>query len=460
MSALPLLQPQLRQQIQLFEPAQYLDDSHARNTFAILRAMEDGKKRQKSYPTECLYLVMDMIQREQKQLDTWISQCEFWANTRRLVHLARMGLQFADLDTYTVGITGSPEKQTAQLLRVCRELGLPEPSIVVFSGRGLQAKWLLVDAVPSQALPRWNAIQRVIVERLEEMGADVKAKDASRVLRLVQTTNTKTGQTVRITHHNPTRYAFDTLAKDLLPLTRKEQPREWSEDSRNVFLLRPSHGEKRGLVAGQNTSGLRQFMGFQLAWDRLSDLRRLHEIRMFNGTPREEGHSDTFVFLGAVFLAQALVHLPRFHDELKALAREFAPHWSEAQVRSCASSVLARLRGFIAGNRIDVNGRKVDPRYRFRNETLIDGDWLGITPEEEKSLQTIISEPEAKRRDALRARQKRSDAGAMTRQEYEGNAEQKRATARILKAQGSSWAEIALELGYKNARAARMSCAV
>ena len=65
----------------------------------------------------------------------------------------------------------------------------------------------------------------------------------------------------------------------------------------------------------------------------------------------------------------------------------------------------------------------------------------------------------ARHRDALRARDKRLTAGATDRAGYLETHEQKRATARLLCARGKTWAEIAVELGYKNARAARMSCA-
>ena len=99
----------------------------------------------------------------------------------------------------------------------------------------------------------------------------------------------------------------------------------------------------------------------------------------------------------------------------------------------------------------------MDPRYRWRNDTLIQR--FGITPDEERQLATIVSSGEAARRDAERKIQYRQEAGAVSRQVYEGNAEQKRATARLMRAQGKSWAAIAAEVGYKNADAARKSCA-
>ena len=74
------------------------------------------------------------------------------------------------------------------------------------------------------------------------------------------------------------------------------------------------------------------------------------------------------------------------------------------------------------------------------------------------TLATIVSRGEAARRHAEREAQRRQEAGASDRAGYLESHEQKRATARLMRAQGKSWAEVAAELGYKNARAARMSC--
>jgi len=406
----------LPKQSELFEPADYLQNGSGRAFFALLSAVPGSdRKRQQSFPVDSMHAVLAALGTAGPRLDTWISQAEFYAPTRRLVHLSKLGLLFTDLDTYKVGIEASPEKLTEQLLRLCESQKLPEPSIIVFSGRGLQAKWLLQTALPQAALPRWNALQDVLNARLAAFGADAKAMDASRVLRLVQTVNSKSGQIVRVMHHSGQRYDFDQLAKELLPYARPAPaPAVEPRPAASVAILRPGPGESREA----NTTGLRRFMGFQLAWDRLADLRKLAEMRSLAGGAVPDGQRDTFVFLAAVFLAQATVNAPRFYDELRVLGREFVPHWSDAQVRDSASSALARMHDYVAGKRVEFNGKEVDPRYRFKNETLVDARWLALSPEEEREMGTIMSEGESKRRHAARTRQSRADAGAVTREEY------------------------------------------
>ncbi len=89
-------------------------------------------------------------------------------------------------------------------------------------------------------------------------------------------------------------------------------------------------------------------------------------------------------------------------------------------------------------------------------------DLFQITGDEQKKLKTIIGEDEYKERDRLRDEKRRRKAGAVTREQYLAtvgiDAEQKRATARLLRAQGKTWAEVATEVGYKDANGARVAC--
>lgn len=457
----------IQQEFAFLEPAEYLGHRESAY-FSILTRTPSGRMSQRSHPVEFMPEIVQGVISQKSLQDTWISQAEFYAPTRRLVHLSRLGLLFADLDTYKLdGLPSNPEKLTDALRRYCEKVALPEPNLIVFSGRGLQAKWILDGALPSQALPRWNALQTEINTRLQGFGADAKALDASRVLRLVETLNTKSNEVVRITHRSHERYSFDQLAKELLPFWRNSRDVDARcdqfdlnlDEGGNVVLLRPGEGEQsakewRNHREAKNTAGLRQFYGFQLAWDRLADLRKLAELR--GGV--QDGQRDTFVFLSAVFLAQATLDQNKLYHELYALAKEFVPHWNHTRVLASASSALKRLKSHIAGDRVEFEGVEVSPRYRFRNETLIDPRWLGVTQDEERELRTIISEEEAKRRDAARAVQKRLERGGNTLEAHLQGKEQKRATGRLMKAQGASWQTIADELGYKNAEAARRSC--
>ena len=160
--------------------------------------------------------------------------------------------------------------------------GIPPASLVVHSGRGLYLKWLLKSPLPQAALPRWNAVQRELVSRLADFGADPKARDASRVLRLVSTCNTKQPdpelRKVRVlwveeADGAPLLHDFERLAEAVLPFTRKEAAAiEADKPSGRIIQF------KRG---GESVLELRGGSHYEtLHWDRVTDMRKLRQLRV------------------------------------------------------------------------------------------------------------------------------------------------------------------------------------
>ena len=311
--------------------------------------------------------------------------------------------------------------------------------MILYSGRGLQAKWLHEGSLPRRALPRWNAVQEHLVDALRPFGADARARDASRVLRLEHTVNSRSGERVEVLWVNEcgghlARYDFELLAREFLPLARAELARRNAgREARRSAL--------RVILGGRH--GLRRFSDRQLWWDRLEDLRLLARLRGWHeGNP--PGHRDVFLFLAVVAMTWA-VEPPLLYQETLALAREFAPTWTREQVHGAAGAAIRRAVARARGGTVEFRGRRLDPRYRFRNPTLI--DWLEITPDEERRLTTIIGDGEAGRRDRLRDERRRRGAGAIPRAEYEAGARQRRDRARLLRRLGHGQREIAATLG-------------
>ena len=124
--------------------------------------------------------------------DNWITQAVFRKPNRRKVNLAHVGTCFVDLDYYnTEHGYCEPELIRDLVLQHCESMKIPFPSLVIDSGRGLQVKWYH-NPLPRQALPRWDAVQKHLNEQFRALGADTKARDASRVLRVVRTVNKRT----------------------------------------------------------------------------------------------------------------------------------------------------------------------------------------------------------------------------------------------------------------------------
>lgn len=401
-------------QLRLFSPtdeAGCYHDTARQGFFSLLIATgENNDKKQDSYRLSLMPTVLSHLDHSR---DTWLSQAEFIKPNRRVVNLARIGLLFADLDTYREPWAAgrSPDELAAAVLYRCQEEGIPAPSLLVYSGRGLQAKWLLDGTLPRAALPRWNACQRHLIDRLAGLGADPAAKDASRVLRLVNTVNSKSGEVCRVVHvqhgadGEPLRYGFEYLAETLLPVARWdiEADRKARADRRQLKLL-----------PGGKTGNLRGFSGRQLAWDRLEDLRRLAEIR--GGV--NDGQRMTHLFWRLNFLLlSGATHSGQMYHEAAALARELDPAWSYRSAE--LMTLYSKAKAHEAGEKIEFNGKQLSPLYTPKNDTLI--SLFGITDDEQQQLRTLVSRDVAAERHRKRDEARRRAAGALERATYEAN---------------------------------------
>lgn len=399
--------------------------------FSLLVQFPDAK-RQSSHKLTDMPTMLGLIDPKR---DTWMTQAEFMRPNRRVVNLARIGLLFADLDTYrepwAVGKT--PEQLAATVLYQCAAEGVPPPSLLVYSGRGIQAKWLLDRTLPRQALPRWNACQRYLIDRLAGLGADPQAKDASRVLRLVSTVNSKSGDVCRVVHvqngpdGEPVRYSFEYLAEMLLPVARwdiEQQRRERQERSERRQLK---------LVDGGKVDNLRGFSGRQLAWDRLEDLRRL--VTMRGGTVPEGQRLTMLLWQINFLLLSGATHSGLMYHEAAALARELDPHWGYRSKE--LMTLYGKAKAHEAGEKIEFGGKMYSPLLTPKNQTLI--DVFGIIDDEQRGLKTIISTDLAKERDRERHTARRRAAGAVDRATYEARSVSRQKPWEALGMSRASW---------------------
>ena len=383
----------------LFEPAEYLDEQSP-GYFSVLAKPHgaDGRAEQHSYE---LHHLPTVVRGLNPAFDTWISQASFSQPNRRAVNLESVGLLFCDLDTYNVPnlANRSAEEQANLLVAFCIAEEIPTPSIILFSGRGLQAKWLLTHALGPVSLYDWNSVQLALVKTLEPFAADVNSRDVSRVLRLENTVNTKSGQKARVVYVTggvedcPARYDFQDL-RELFEKrypTVKERPAQKQEKR-----------EPRILSLPQDVSFKR------LNWCRLNDIRNLWELR--GGVP--VGYREVTLFWELNFLLRAEPgRLADIWKEAEALAGQIGS--SDGWYRNYDVSTLYRkAREARNGLTVEFHGREYPPLYTPRNQTLI--DTFRITADEERQMKTIISQTEKYRREMERRRA----AGVRERSEY------------------------------------------
>jgi hypothetical protein len=368
--------------------------------------------------------------------DVYLSQSRFHGR-RRIATLRELSACFVDLDFHKTAWAGRPPEAVAwAVLRTCDEKAIPEPWLIA-TGRGLLALWPH-DAVPRQALPRWQAVQRHLVDALQGFGADPLARDAARVCRLCGTVNSKSGEPVRLVHEPRTwRWGFDDLATEVLPLERGELHSLQAERARRRAAGRASGAPNRSLNAAT-------------LWEtRLSDLQRLRSHRFF-ASMLPPGQRDAWLFLAGVSMSW-LCPPAVLRREMYALAHE-AGSWPGEETEARLQAVFDRAHRAAQGETVEFQGRRVDPRYRFRSDTII--EWLRIEPDEMRAggLRDLVTDDVRRERERER-KARRSDS--IRRAIYEGQARERAERAHVLRAAGHSWAEVAHELGLRSADAAR-----
>jgi hypothetical protein len=171
------------------------------------------------------------------------------------------------------------------------------------------------------------------------------------------------------------------------------------------------------------------------------DLLAIAEKHWFGGIP--QGHRDQFLFLSSVALSW-FAHTDTLEDELTRRAQTWTPGLKVGEVRDAISPAIQRARRAVAGEKVLFNGQERDPRYWYKRETLhglmeplIDAE---LAPTLRAIIPKEVRQERRQNRDAARYADHNTGAGVRV------NNEQKRATARLMRAQGQSLRAIAADL--------------
>lgn len=388
----------------------------------------------------------------------WLSQGEFSQPNRQKINLTHIATCWVDLDLRHENSPPSLSQLTAdaaleKTLERCDEHGIPKPSAVYWTGRGLAVKWYLAEPLPRAAYPRWAAVQSTLVKLFAALGADSAAQDASRILRLVGTWNPKAAESCRplFIHESfgeVVKSTFDDLADSVLPVARA------ALQARNTLSPVQARMTKHRMACLQGggsemgkSSNLLAFSPVTLAWLQLDDYRKLAALRPVEQRP--QGWTNTLVWLATSALAIAVwASDVRWDSELSSLVSELAPHWSASRVHTATSTVRSQMMRMRNGEWVEWNGRKRPPVYMPRHETIL--RLLGVTDAEAEQLQVIV--PAALVRDRTRERDRQRKAEArraehkLSRAQYQGQAHARAEKARCMHAAGVSVQTISAEL--------------
>lgn len=459
-------------------PNEHIEALHARTPARVALAMGGQFAKYRHYSLEeLLRLAPGLVGRP----DTYVSTQSFHGR-RKTVNLARLSSLHVELDRHELPAVEVPLElyPTAQTRRGFarrkerpdprrdleevllalenyrlpgsrgqgrgRRHPLPEPTLAVFSGgRGLHLYWVH-SSVPRGALPRWRAMQLLIWSALSPYGADRKATDAARMMRLCGTKHSKTGERARSVYYSSQVWEFDQLADAVLPYTR-DQIALWRADTEEKKQRAAKKKEARAEPRGEAPA-------FSWTWGTLHELELsdVEDVARARGGRFEPGVRNEAVFAAGCALAW-LVPAARLHGEI----REFAGRYTDlpaGEIQNICAEVVRRAHSAARGETILWRGRPKDPRYTLSHERIIHS--LGITGAEMRRLKTLLDDAEKRRRHREREEKRRRDAGAMSRREYEGRAADRRSEAHGMAARGKSNREIADALGITSQRVGQL----
>ena len=404
-----------------------LHGGHAANLAVAYRDPARGWTERISEPPIALMVLDALIGRE---TEAFLGQSGFHGRRRVINNLDTIPALFVDLD---YGDRARWRRSTIHQVyaEIRRKLPtLPEPTLLASSSQhGGYAVWVLNDPLPADRLPDWQPIQDTLCRVLREYGADNRARDATRVLR-VPGSRHPSGATVRYWQTGNT-YSFDALRGALKP-----------------FLLEGRGNDAAGKEKDQKTSVGRILNAYTLAHGRKEDLHRIAQSRapMMDYRKRMQ-----FVFsVCAAWFCPTVDVLTR---EVEAFAADYF-HDAHRYPAKSIGTTRRRYEDSKAGLKIPWNSPRglveVDPRYRLRNETII--EWLGLDDSETEGCKVIIPAHIKRERHALAEEQRRRNRGERERAAYLADAQQRRQLAFELTKQGLSATKVAEQLSCSKRR--------
>lgn len=294
------------------------------------------KKIKPGTPIERLSGLLNDVQNQE--------DCFFSVNTfnnwRKTPLLKTLNACYVDLDW------GRPVRSSDQraIFDTIEAAGLPQPGLVIETGRGVHLYWLL-EPTPARHLPIWQAIEDRLIEALLPMKADPAVRDCTRMLRLSGSLNGKNGAYVKGELRESRRWSIEALAQAVLgEVPRFELPAARQQKPQGDYASR--------IRAPHRWHGV------------LNDLVKI--AREWRFIPA--GHRDQWLFLCAVSLSW-FASPDSIEDEVRALAQRHT-RLSDIEIDKAIRCALERARKAERGEKGFWRGLACDPRYRFKRETL------------------------------------------------------------------------------------------
>ena len=313
-----------------------------------------------------------------KGKDVYISQNTFNNKSRRLIHLKELKALYIDIDCYKMNLS----KEAVKYFMENDLYGqIPVPNMLIDSGRGLYYI-IFLENTKAEDLPKWQLVEKYLYEKLKDLGADNKALDATRVLRVTGTVNSKNNSIVKVIDTYDYQYTLDEIIENYIP--------EIIEDRKEK--QKPKGVRKKG----RKKKFVSLFNLYNLYYTRFKDIKKLVEIRNYEMT----GYREITLFLVRYFFNVYHGDDDLVMEEVLEINNSFTEPLEKDEVFKATLSGATRATENV---------------YKYSNDKLI--KLLDITPLEQKEMATIISKSEKYYRNNKNRRDNRRNENGLTKRE-------------------------------------------
>lgn len=377
--------------------------------------------------------IVEVVQEQQGEKDTYITPNSFYIPNRSNDNIRHFRALFIDLDLVNHSKT---EAFYEIYIKAAKGL-IPKPSMIIDSGRGLHLYWRIEHA-PKQAAYTWQELEDYLYKQLKPLGADLKATDAARVLRLPNTINSRNSAMCEVLELNDFKYSMYDLRDKYLNYQKKDKPgtnKKVKKETKNIKHM---------------------FNSYSLHQARAYDMEIIARLRNYDIKGYRNSILHCYTYWKGIYIREQDGLFNIVDSFNSKLVEPLKDNEIKAIVRSTEKAIEKFIdyeQGIRSGEDKRVSkGMRDKGGYWYTNETLI--EMLNITEQEQRHLKTIIGTKEKYRRNNIRRREERRNEGGLTSRE-----QQKKDTiekVKELKEQGFNQTEISQEIGITKARVSQI----
>ncbi|MGL4910815.1 MAG: DNA-primase RepB domain-containing protein [Romboutsia sp.] len=344
---------------------------------------------------------------------------------------------YIDID----GIEGDQLYVSYKIFELVELEKIPKPTMIVDSGRGIHVYWRIKNA-PYGALYTWQELEDMLYQNLKEYGADIKATDGARVLRLPGTINSKNNQECRIIYQDDElEYSMYDLRDKYLNYKNKKQIGKAIKENKKIV-----------------TNAF--FNSYSLHIARAEDLETLCNLRDYD----IKGHRNMVLHCYTYWIGIYERDSESLAERVNVLNNKFIEPAKDSEVKAilrCVPKAIEKFLEYEQGIRAGkdkrvTKGMRDKGGYWYKNETLIER--LDITEAEQKHMKTIIGiRVKYDRKNNKRNEARRNENGLTEKQQ---ELEDLKIKVTELKKKGYNNSQIAKELKVNRTKVIRILKAI